>query len=121
MAQEIFNARCNDKYLADSAGISTSEGKPVSQNSVLALREIGIETAHTSQLISETLVKEFDYIVGITQNHANVLKNAFPEYQDKIYSFPVDISDPYGMSLSEYVKCREKISEGITLILNELN
>lgn len=120
MAQAIFNSKCDKDFIADSAGLSTSCGKPVSENSVLALKEIGIEIYHTSKQINESIAREYEYIIGITQNHANILKNTFPNLQSKIYAFPIDISDPYGMNLGEYIKCREKISEGIDLILNEL-
>ena len=120
MAQAIFNLKCGPDFISDSAGISTSNGKPVSENSVIALKNIGIEISHSSQQITRDIAEKYDYIVGITTNHANILQNIFPDLKNKIYTFPIEISDPYGMSLSEYEKCRDKISEGIDLILDEI-
>ena len=42
MAEKIFNHRAPSGYRAASAGIVTRDGKPISENSRLALEEIGI-------------------------------------------------------------------------------
>lgn len=119
MAEAIFNAQAPHGYHADSAGAVTRDGKPISENSRLALSEIGIVSEHTSRLINEEMVKDHDRIVGLTSEHTALLKQRFPAYADKIVSFPIEVSDPYGCDLATYRRCREQISEGIRVLLRE--
>ena len=41
------------------------------------------------------MMKEYDYVVGITKNHAEILSQNYPEYKEKIFAFPCEVSDPY--------------------------
>lgn len=120
MAEAIFNSRCPKEYQALSAGLSTSGGKPVSEHSVEALAEIGLSILHKSVQITEELVKESDWVVGITSHHAAMLKNLFPSEKGKILSFPDDISDPYGCDLDTYRRCRDQITRGMDKLLMQL-
>lgn len=120
MAEAIFNSFCNKDSISFSAGIYASEGRPVSENSVLALSEIGLETTHRSTLVTSEMMKEYDYVVGITKNHAEILSQNYPEYKEKIFAFPCEVSDPYGQNLDAYKKCRDKIYNGVKAIINEL-
>lgn len=120
MAQAIFNELCPQGFLADSAGISTSFGKPVSDNSVRALDQINISIDHSSRMITQSDFSEFDYIIGITAAHARVLSEAFPQFKSKIFAFPADVNDPYGSNLDEYVKCRDIIYDGVKKIIGQL-
>lgn len=120
MAQAIFNSKCPDGYISDSAGISTTDGRPVSQNSLLALKDIGLDIEHTSRMITEQDMIDFDYIIGITSDHARMIAAVFPEYAQKVYAFPAEVTDPYGRNLDEYIKCRDIINNGIDAIIKEL-
>lgn len=123
MAQAIFNKKSAEKGLdleASSAGLSAF-GENVSENAVKALEKYGIKGfSHISQNVSEELIAESDYIVGISSRHAQALSSLFPKYSDKIYSFPTDISDPYGGSLEIYLKTFSEICDGIDVILKEI-
>ena len=120
MAEAIFNSLAPEGYIAYSAGISCSCGKPVSENSVLALSEINISTNHTSIMVSTLMLEQYDMIIGITENHARALICAFPEHKDRIFAFPCDVGDPYGQNLEAYRKCRNTIHEGINEIIKNL-
>lgn len=121
MAEAIFNSLSPDGFVSSSAGISTTNGRPVSENSVKALEEIKLFTSHTSVQIDNNIIKDYDYIIGITSNHAIMLSKFFPEYKDKIFSFPCEVSDPYGRDLAAYRKCRDLIIGGVEAIIKELN
>ncbi len=120
MAQAIFNKYTADGFVASSAGITASDGRPVSENSVLALDEIGISIDHKSEKLSEKHFAEYDYIIGITADHARVIAGLFPDFKDKIFAFPCDVSDPYGGDIILYRKCRDKIVEGVKKIIGAL-
>ncbi len=120
MAEAIFNDLAPSGYSASSSGLSCSDGKSVSENSKIALSEIGIETNHTSVMVNPKMLEQYDMIIGITENHARALILAFPEHKDKIYSFPCDVGDPYGQNIDSYRKCRNTIYEGIKEIISKL-
>lgn len=119
MAEAIFNAAAPGGFCAFSAGIAAPCGKPVSENSVSALKEIGIQTNHKSVPVTKELLEDYDYIVGMTGNHANKLIADYPDFTEKIFAFPFDVGDPYGCDLAVYRKCREQIQHGIDMIINE--
>lgn len=117
MAEAIFNRLAPTPYTAYSAGISCTNGKPVSENSLIALSELCIRVEHSSVMINESMMREYDMIIGITENHAKMLMSVFPEYKDKIYAFPVDVGDPYGQDLDAYRRTRDTIYEGVKTII----
>ena len=121
MAEAIFNSLTDGKdFSASSCGIYGDGVSPVSENAKKALSEIGIEFNHTSKPLTEKLICEADYVVGMTANHARSIISMFPEYSDKIYAMPKDICDPYGGNLSVYKTCREEITECIKSLLRTL-
>lgn len=122
MAQAVFNILVKDsgvELLADSCGLY-ADGSPISENSKKALFDAGIDFDYISKPISEKLVSEADYIFGITRNHGNAIITMFPDYADKVYAFPMDISDPFGGNLETYKACLTEISKGVHLIFNKL-
>ena len=121
MAQEIFNKYAPNGYTASSAGITAIDGRSVSENSLLALEEIGLSSSHTSERLTEKHMSEYDLIVGITNDHARVICQMFPEYRDKVFAFPCDVSDPYGGDIVLYRRCRDKIIEGVKSIVEALS
>lgn len=116
MAEAIFNRCPPEGWHALSAGITASGGKPVSENSVKALAEIGITTDHRSVPTSDALLERCDRIVGITTDHARMLESLFPQHREKIFAFPTDVSDPYGCDLTVYRRCRDQIQAGVDAI-----
>ena len=75
---------------------------------------------HTPRQIDEQIVKEADFIYGITVHHEARLKEDFPEYKDKILSMPENIGDPYGGSLEVYERCFENIKKSVDIIIKSL-
>ncbi len=120
MAQAIFNKYAPDGYTSSSAGITASYGRPVSENSLIALCEIGLSCDHLSERLGERHLEEYDMIVGITADHARMIASLYPDFKDKIFTFPTDVSDPYGGDLVLYRRCRDKITDGIKKIIGAL-
>ena len=120
MAQAIFNQYAPEGFVASSAGITAFDGKDVSENSRIALGELSISIDHRSEKLCRAHLEEYDYIVGITSDHARVIASLFPEFKDKIFAFPVDVSDPYGGDIILYRRCRDKILDGVKKIIGAL-
>ena len=121
MAEAIFNYFADGKSLyASSCGIYGDGTSSISVNAKKALAETGIDFEHTSTPISKKLIEKSDYIIGMTANHAGSILSMFPEFSDKVYAMPKDISDPYGGSLETYRACRNEITECIKSLIKAL-
>ena len=106
MAMALFNDIAKKENIdasALSAGLFTEDGLPYSENSVLALSEDGISM-----------------IFGLTYSHGQGVISAFPEYADKVYRFPMNISDPFGGDIVTYKRCLSQIKDGIMKIIEFL-
>ncbi len=126
MAEALFNSQAKDlDFTAFSCGIYADGTSPVSDNTKKTLAEIGIDFVHTSSPVTKQALNEADYVIGITANHTRSLISMFPEYEDKIYTMPVDIPDPYGGGIEIYRQCRDMLSvcvkDIIKTILGENN
>ena len=122
MAEAVFNDEAKKRGLdfnASSAGLF-ADGAPLSRGAHFALKQKGIEFEHVSSTVNARMLEQSDYVFGITQNHARNLISMFPEYAEKIYSFPEDISDPFGQSDEVYVLCLSQISDGVDRIIEFL-
>ncbi|MDD6798828.1 MAG: hypothetical protein PUE85_00180 [Firmicutes bacterium] len=121
MAQAYFNYIGQAAgFYAVSAGIFPEEGTPISENAVKALKNVGVfpcdsnpYTSHTSARVSSELILGCDQIIGLTERHAMLLIQLFPQAATRICSFPNDISDPFGGGIDVYTKCLNEIILGI--------
>lgn len=115
MAAAVLNHYGNKYDInAVSAGLFPNIGDPISVNAAEALKLNFINVPnHYSRRVDETIVKECDKIIGVSENHAFILMQMFPFAASKIYSMPNDISDPYGGTLDDYLKCLNEITDGI--------
>ncbi len=105
------------------------DGQPPSGHAVRALREIGVDISPMrSQLLTAELVRDADYIFGMTHNHVDTVLALFPhaaektfllrEFDETLDEFEKDISDPIGGSYETYAYCRDQIEQGIFAMLN---
>ncbi|PGS52724.1 low molecular weight protein arginine phosphatase [Bacillus sp. AFS041924] len=109
MAEALLRHHGNELYQVQSAGVFAMSGEPASQNAILALKNKGIETNHSSQQVNEELLEWSSNVLSMTSSHKQMLVSKFPQYKEKIFTFyeylngqSKDISDPYGGSLSIY-------------------
>lgn len=126
IAEGVFRELCKEKGLpfeCAGAGLATVTGLPVSENSVLALKEIGIDISRfTATSISDVELESIDLFVVMTQEHKDVLEFCGVS-AEKIYILSQKnggISDPYGGSLDRYRICRDEISRGIDELIEYL-
>ena len=123
MAQAVFNAAAEKRGLdavAFSAGLYTQDGLPYAANTVEVLRDNGISLSGTSKQITDTMLTECDIVFGLTYSINTALVAAFPEYQDKIYRFPLEVPDPFGGDIMLYRRSLIKITDGVEKILRAI-
>ena len=105
-----------------SAGVAARAGDPVSENSVLALKKVGLDISkHTSRPLTQKMMDEASLVLGMTESHRAMIqlqaepppKNLFlfrefmPPRGDK------QIGDPFGGSLKLYESTRDEMVEAI--------
>ena len=121
IAEAIFNQLAEDKgFIASSCGTLGDGESRISNYAKAVLIEEGIDFDHISTPVTKDLIKEANYVVGMTSNHAMNLISMFPDNADKIYAMPKDITDPYGSNLDIYRKCKNEIAECVKIIINTL-
>ena len=109
MAEGIFRKMMVDrgmeeKVLCQSAGLSAVEGDPVSENAVIACKEIGVDISeHTARRITGEELPVWDLYFPMSKTHGYILAPGGGA-QTKIY-IPKYIADPYGQDLPVYREC----------------
>ena len=130
MAEGLFRHALpgRTEYRAISAGLGAANGQPPSAFSVQAMKELGVDISRQrSQIVTAELVKQADYILGMTHSHVDTVMLLYPqaaektfllrEFDDTLDPFEKDISDPIGGSYEVYVNCRDQIEQGIASLL----
>ena len=122
MAEALFNhIYGSDDIKASSRGIYADGISQISKNAKQALWEKGIDFNHTSKPLLLEDISNADYVVGITANHAKNIISLFPDFADKVFAMPIDISDPYGQDIDVYRECRDQIELCVKIIAEALN
>lgn len=115
MAEALMRKKCEKLNLpisVSSCGLAAFAGDSVSENSVKAMTEIGIDiSSHRARKFTAYLLDETDLFVVMTKSHAAALKDVVAE--EKIYVLGGGIADPYGKDLDAYRKCREEINNAL--------
>lgn len=127
MAEYIAKDILSKKGILDvevvSAGLMTSEGKPMSENSGKALHSLSIpyDGRHKSKQFSGKLVEECEYIFTVTDAHKKYIPIDIPN----LYSIPEfvgvsDVGDPYGADEATYLECAKVIYVAVEKIIDKL-
>jgi protein-tyrosine-phosphatase len=108
-----------------SAGVAARGGERVSENSVTALKKVGINISdHHSQPLTSQLVGEAKVIFVMTESHRSMIQLMFDPPPKHVYllrefmpkNAEKQIGDPYGGPLSVYEACRDEMVEAIPTI-----
>ncbi|MEG0570672.1 MAG: low molecular weight protein arginine phosphatase [Oscillospiraceae bacterium] len=106
----ILKKHSRDDVVVHSAGVCATNDRVISENSILALAEIGIDlSAQRSALITRDALLQADIIYAMTTEHKIFLTGILPEIAEKI--FVLNIPDPFGKNLDAYRECRDKMIE----------
>ena len=101
-----------------SAGLQA--GGAVSENSVVAMKEIGVDISHhIPRQITREMINLADKIICMTATHKALLELSGASGNISVLGF--GISDPYGSDEDAYIACRNEIVNEIDRILNRIN
>src|SRR4051812_448133 len=112
-----------------SAGVAARAGDHVSENSVTALKKVGIDIRdHTSRPLTRQLIDEATIILCMTESHRAMIQFNFDPVPRHVYLFrefmpratDKEIGDPYGGPLVEYEACRDEMVEAIPSLVEFL-
>lgn len=94
-----------------------ADGSPVSENSMLSMKELGIDISdHISKQLSFPDVDSSAIFICMSSSHADVLEGLG---LDKKNIYVLGITDPYGAELDVYKKCRDEIIDGIEELIED--
>jgi protein-tyrosine-phosphatase len=112
-----------------SAGVAARGGEPVSENSVLALKKVGIDISHhRSQPLTQQMLDEALAVICMTESHRAMIevqaepvpKNLFLFRQFMSGEGDKEIGDPYGGPLRIYEAARDEMVESIPALVAHL-
>lgn len=127
MAAALMNKIATEQDLdirIESAGLFAQEGHMASDNAIKAMIPYGIDlTLHSTQPVTEDLLKQCDLILTMTEAHKMVLE---PMAKEKVFTLMEyagaegDIPDPYGGDLEEYAECARVIYGALTDVAEKI-
>lgn len=126
MAEGLFKAMDGEEKTgleAVSAGIFTNNGMSVSENAVIAAKELGADISnHKSQILNENIVNDAKYLVCMTGAHYDQILLKFSNASDKLFTLlPTDVDDPFGGNIDDYRKCATQIKSAVESIIERLS
>lgn len=115
-------------FSVESAGVAARDGEPASENSVLAMKRVGIDLSqHRSQMLTPERLTRSNAIFCMTSDHKRMIERIFPQKAEHLRLFREfadsgsdQVPDPYGASIDEYVQCRDSLLDAIPGILRFL-
>jgi protein-tyrosine-phosphatase len=136
MAEYLFKKLAAEKKLvvrAHSAGIAASNGSGPSPETVEVLRQDGIDArAHVGRMTYDHTMESADMILALTDQHADHLRQHFPDDEEKIYLLTEfytgsdrsvlehGVPDPIGFGSGVYEATRDLILNCVQNLVNQL-
>lgn len=118
MAEALIRERLGElgvNVRVSSAGIF-ADGSPASDNSRVAMAEVGIDISyHKSRQVTKEMIENADLILTMTNGHKITVLSAVPQAAGKVFTLAEysgeerDVTDPFGGSIDDYRYCRNEI------------
>lgn len=112
-----------------SAGVAARSGEPASENSVIALRKVGIDlTGHRSQPLTQRMLDEAVAVLCMTESHRAMIQVQADPVPGNLFLFrqflpgevEKEIGDPYGGPLRIYEMARDEMVEAVPSLVEWL-
>ena len=104
-----------------SAGLSATDGDKMSKNSAKALRELGYKpVGFKSKMLTSELLNRASMVLCMTATHKSYLHGFSNVYTIAEVTGLNDILDPYGGSLSTYIKTSHQLEDACNIILEKI-
>ncbi len=131
MAEGLFNhaaERAGLDWRASSAGLFVMPGSQVSENSVAALGEQGIDiSSHKPVQLTPELVGGADLVLTMSETHRRIIDDMISGAVDKVFTLGVyagtaeEISDPFGSDKERYRNCMLEIKRCLDAVIKRLS
>ena len=117
MAEGYLKSLKLENITVKSKGLS-SNGKAVSENSVLAMQEIGIDIGgQVSEQLELFDIAWADKILCMNESHRTIL--CLYGDSQKVFVLGEGVPDPFGQDLNAYKKCRQYITDSIDSLVSD--
>lgn len=112
-----------------SAGVAARSGEQASENSVIALKKVGIElTGHRSQPLTQALLDSALAVLCMTESHRAMIQVQAEPVPNHLYLFrqfipgkvDKEIGDPYGGPLRVYEMSRDEMVEAVPSLIEHI-
>ena len=112
-----------------SAGVAARPGEPVSENSVIALKKVGIDISnHRSQALTQQMLDDAFAVICMTESHRAMIQVQADPVPKNLFLFREflpgegehEIGDPYGGPLRVYEAARDEMVESIPALVAHL-
>jgi protein-tyrosine phosphatase len=115
-----------------SAGISVFQKGQANPKSIKVTKNMDIDISdHTTQALTEELVKKADLILTMTQSHKQQILIVQPQVRDKVFTLlefiqeeekteNMDIYDPFGLPEEEYEKTAQQLLSALKIALPKI-
>jgi protein-tyrosine-phosphatase len=109
-----------------SAGFAARAGDPISENSVIAMKKVGLDIAgQRSRPLTRELLDEAALVLCMTETHRAMIQLTIDPPPKHIFLFrefmpreaDKEIGDPYGGPLKIYEACRDEMVEAIPTLI----
>lgn len=133
MAQELFNALAEDgglPFRAESAGTAALEDKPMAENAIAALEEVGIYPgAHRARQVTRDMLGEYELVLTMSPQHTVTLRRLKGSAARGVYtlleyatggSAEESIPDPYGHTMPAFRSTVRQLYEYVERIAARL-
>jgi protein-tyrosine-phosphatase len=109
-----------------SAGVAARTGELASENSVFALKRVGIDIAgHRSTALTQQLLDQALCVLVMTDSHKAMIEIQASPVPKNLHLFRdflpknarKEIGDPYGSNVKAYEACRDEMVEAIPSII----
>lgn len=115
-------------FRVDSAGIASQPGTKASENSIIAMKKVGIDLSkHKSSQLTPEQITQSAAVFCMTSAHLRMIEALFPTHNGQLRLFreyassgSKEVPDPFGGDLDEYVKCRDSLLDAIPGMLRFL-
>ena len=112
-----------------SAGVAARNGEAVSENSVIALKKVGIDVSHhRAQTLTQRLLDEAFMVLCMTESHRAMIQvqaEPIPRHLHLFRDFlpperEKEIGDPYGGPLRVYEAARDEMVEAVPALVEHI-
>ncbi|MBQ8165052.1 MAG: low molecular weight protein arginine phosphatase [Clostridia bacterium] len=141
LMEELIDDASDDDRLqkgeikVSSAGLFAVEGDEASDFAVKALDKLyNIDCdRHKARQLDEEVIEDADLILTMTDSQKHAIADAYEDFEDKVFTLKefaigpagdedenIDVDDPYGGELEEYMACAEEIKALVDITFEKI-